>query len=375
MDEGNLLHTKTQLVVLQPTPFCNINCRYCYLPNRTSTARMTSETVGRILEEVFSSSLVADPLTIAWHAGEPMVLPLSFYHDAYQRMEQLNTQKRHVITTFQTNGTRITQEWCDFFNLHQVTIGISLDGPQFLHDRSRIDRAGRGTFAQTMRGIELLQRNGIQPSILMVLTSEALEYPDEIWEFFAGHHLTQIGFNIEEINGAHTDSSLLSKTDKSRYKRFLTRMFELQASAQSPLSLREVETIMTRIFLLKRPVQSIENRPMAMLSFDYQGNVSSFASELLTMTHPHYRKLHLGNIHERTLEEMRFSEKLLQMNAEIQEGVTQCQQTCNYFAFCGGGSPANKLSEHGTFACTETMHCQLKIQAATDAALEYLESF
>ena len=58
---------------------------------------------------------------------------------------------------------------------------------------------------------------------------------------------------------------------------------------------------------------------------------------------------------------------------EIQAGVTQCRQECDYFASCGGGSPVNKLSEHGTFACTETMHCKLKIKTAIDAALAYLD--
>lgn len=373
MISDNHLRIPTQLVVLQPTSFCNINCRYCYLPDRLSNTKMTMQTLVHILEALFTSPLLADPLTIAWHAGEPMVLPLSFYQDAYHYIEKLNTQDVRIATTFQTNGTLITQEWCDFINHHQINIGISLDGPQFLHDRSRIDRAGRGTFVRAMRGVELLQRNGIEPTILMVLTRDALDYPDSIWEFFKQHRLTRIGFNIEEINGAHTQSSLQHETSKDRYKHFFMRLLELQAAAETPLFLREVDTIMTRIQFLTRPVQSMENIPMLMLSFDYRGNVSTFASELLTMSHPHLGNFHLGNIHEKTLEEMRSSEKLAQINAEIRRGVTQCQQTCHYFAFCGGGSPANKLSEHGTFACTETMQCQLKVQTAIDTALEYLE--
>ena len=373
MIEDSSIHSKTQLVVLQPTPFCNINCRYCYLPDRSSTTRMTVETLTRILEAIFSSPLVADPLTIAWHAGEPMVLPLSFYHDAYRCIEETNRQSVQVSTTIQTNGTLITQEWCDFINQHQIHIGVSLDGPQFLHNRSRLDRAGRGTFAQTMRGIQLLQQNNIEPTVLMVLTDDALEYPDEIWQFFTEQKLTHIGFNLEEINGAHTQSSLQSGASRDRYKRFFIRLLELHASATNPLFIREVDTILNRIRFLARPVQSMENTPMAMLSFDAQGNASTFASELLTMSHPYLGNFHLGNVHKSTLEEMRTSPKLAQINAEIQAGVNQCRQKCDYFAFCGGGSPVNKLSEHSTLACTETMHCKLKIQTAIDATLEYLD--
>lgn len=81
----------------------------------------------------------------------------------------------------------------------------------------------------------------------------------------------------------------------------------------------------------------------------------------------------LGNIFDRTLQEVLASPKLQAINTEVQRGVMRCQQTCAYFNFCGGGSPANKLSEHGAFDVTETFYCQLKIQAIIDVMLEYVE--
>src|SRR5579864_6023179 len=124
----NPMTGKTELVVIQATPFCNINCRYCYLPNRLSTKRMDNTTLSRVFEVLFSSSLLSDHISIVWHAGEPLTLPIAFYEQAFQTAEQFNTHGTHVTHCFQTNGTLINQAWCDFINSHQVHVGVSLDG-------------------------------------------------------------------------------------------------------------------------------------------------------------------------------------------------------------------------------------------------------
>lgn len=373
MRRPDFLEAKTQLVVIQPTPFCNINCRYCYLPDRSLPGRMSLQTLARIFEALFSSSRLADDVTIVWHAGEPMVVPLDFYERAFQLMEQFNKQRVRVVTAFQTNGTLITQAWCDFIKRQQVKVSVSLDGPQHMHDRERVDRSGKGTFERTMKGIDLLLANGINPSIIMVLTEYALDYADDIWQFFADHHLTRLAFNVEEINGANTRSSLDVNRDIDRYKRFLRRFLELRDASENPPTIREIGAAMNCIQSFERPIFGLENAPGVILSFDHRGNVSTFASELLTTTHPRYGDFLLGNVFEGTLDDLLSRQKLATMNAEVQRGVARCEESCAYFAFCGGGSPVNKLSENGTFDSTETMQCKLRVQATMDVMFEYLE--
>ena len=363
-----------QVLVLQSTSLCNIDCRYCYLPDRTINRVMTSAVLTRVLEACFSSPLLAERVVLLWHAGEPLVVPLAFYHETLALVERFNTHGVTVIPTLQTNAMRITQPWCDFIKHHHIRVGVSLDGPQHIHDHSRVDRAGKGTFLQTMRGIELLQQNGIEPSVIMVLTNYALDYPDEIWQFFRDHQLTKLAFNIEEVNGAHTHSSLEDAQDiQYKYKQFLRRILELRDQCERPPFVREIDTVLDRIAYLGEAVCSQENRAGAIVSVDVAGNLSTFVSELLTMTHPRYGNLLLGNIFNATLEEILTGPKVQQINREIQRGVRRCQQTCTYFDFCGGGSPANKLSEHGTFDVTETLYCRLKIQATMDVVLEHVE--
>ncbi len=335
---------------------------------------MQLSTLARIFDMLFSSSLLADTVTLAWHAGEPLVTPLRFYKHAMQLLAQYNTSNIQVVPFLQTNATLVTQEWCDFIKHYAVEVGVSLDGPQFIHDRSRVDRGGKGTFARAMRGVRLLQENGIEPEMMMVLTRYALDYPEAIWEFFTAHGLNRIAFNIEEVNGAHTTSSLATSDAIEHYKRFLARFLALGERNAHPPLVRDVSTLIARVDALSAPVYSVENVPLAMLSFDYAGNVTTFASELLTMKHAIYKDFLLGNIFETTLEEMLSSQKLADMDAQIQRGVQRCKETCTYFDFCGGGSPVNKLSENGSFDSTETMQCRLRIQATTDVVLEHLEN-
>lgn len=375
MDTLQLPREETQVVVLQPTPFCNIDCRYCYLSGRSVYQVMTPAVLRRILEELFSTSFLADRVVLLWHAGEPLTVPLNFYRQTLSLIQEFNTRGVKVIPSLQTNGMLITQQWCDFLKQHQVHVGVSLDGPQHIHDQSRVDRAGRGTFERTMRGIRLLQQNGIEPSIIMVLTSYALDYPDEIWQFFSDHHLTNLAFNVEEVNGAHTRSSLNTGGEiKERYKRFLRRFLELRDRCEgSPPFIREIDPFLGLSQTLTDSLRSQTSVAGAIVSFDSVGNVSTFASELLTMKHPHYGDFLLGNVFDGPLEDLFAGAKHLAIQEEIQRGVVRCQQSCHYFDFCGGGSPANKFSEHGTLDATETLYCKLKIQATIDVMLEHEE--
>src|SRR5262249_7312723 len=153
----------------------------CYLPERSSTRRISSETLSKIGERLFASPFISNELTIVWHAGEPLVLPVEFYEQAFEILQQQNKNNVQLVFSFQTNATLINEKWCDFFKSYQCHVGVSLDGPQYVHDAHRVDRAGKGTFERTMRGLKHLQEAGLRPSVIMVVTKDALNYPKEIW--------------------------------------------------------------------------------------------------------------------------------------------------------------------------------------------------
>ena len=364
---------KTQEFIIQPTSFCNINCNYCYLPHRWKKRRMSSNTLSYIFQTIFSSPLIAESIRIVWHAGEPMTMPLRFYEEAFQLIEQHNSNKIPITFVFQSNGTHVTQDWLDFIKTHPIQISISLDGPQHLHDTHRVDRAGRGTYARIMRNINLLQANGIFPTILMVLTRYTLAYPDEIWQFLLENNIRCVSFLLEEALGSAPGIPLNTPDDLKSYRIFLQRILELREMCQQPPVIDGIDWLIDCIKSAEQPVRSQANTPLAIISFDCDGNISTLSPELLTLSHPHYPHFLFGNVFQNRLEDILINPTFQRINAEVQHGVNKCRETCEYFIFCGGGSPVNKLSETGTFAATETTHCRLKIKATTDIVIEHLQ--
>ena len=171
---------RIELLVVQPTPFCNIDCRYCYLPDRNTKAVISEATLLTLFTQVFASGWTRDELNIVWHAGEPMVLPIAFYRSAFALIERLKPAGMHVSNAFQTNGTLITDEWCALFAEWKMRIGVSIDGPRHHHDRNRKTRSGQGTFDKTIAGIRLLRKHRVPYHVITVLTAESMAAPQEI---------------------------------------------------------------------------------------------------------------------------------------------------------------------------------------------------
>ena len=128
--------------------------------------------------------------------------------EAIAILERHNTLGVRVDHSFQTNGTLIDAEWCAFIKSHNVRIGVSVDGPAFLHDRFRRTRGGKGTHTRVIQGMELLRSEGIPFHVITVLTGASLDYPDELYEFYRQYGISSVGFNVEEIEGPHRHSSL-----------------------------------------------------------------------------------------------------------------------------------------------------------------------
>jgi uncharacterized protein len=240
-----------ELLVLQPTPFCNIRCDYCYLPDRDVNRRMALSTIRSIFRQLLARVPLASGLTIVWHAGEPMVLPPAYYRQALALIDSLKPTGLKLTHSMQTNGTLITDEWCRFIAEHEVSIGLSIDGPADLHDRYRKTRRGSGTHEQAMRGLRLLREHQIDFHVITVLTREALQQAAELFRFYLDNGITRVGFNIEEIEGIHKRSSLDYAQVERAYRSFLTQFINLMRQQPGTLSVREFDDL-TRAIVTTR---------------------------------------------------------------------------------------------------------------------------
>ena len=363
-----------ELLVVQPTPFCNLDCSYCYLPNRLDKRKITLETLEKTFEWVFSSGLVRQPFTLLWHAGEPMVLPASFYEQATQLLERCNTGGIEVIQSIQTNATLVNDEWCDFLRRRKVQLGVSVDGPDFLNDRNRTTRNGGGTLDRVLRGIKLLRDHDIFFDVITVLTATSLDYPDELFDFYIEHGMFDVAFNVEEIEGPHVNSSLAGNGTEARFRRFYSRFMDLALSCDPPMRVREFETSRSAIANPEQlAVRTQECRPFGILNVDCEGNFSTYSPELLGLSSPRLGSFALGNVASDSLESVLAMPRFITLDDEIRRGVEMCKESCRYYPFCGGGPPGNKYFENGDFATTETLSCRLHKKATFDVALDKFE--
>src|SRR5215469_4570738 len=367
---------RIQLLVVQPTPFCNIDCRYCYLPDRSNKAVVADATLRNLFSQVFASGWAEDGLSVVWHAGEPMVLPISFYRRAFAMIDELRPAELPVKHSFQTNGTLIDDDWCAFTAEAEIAVGVSVDGPQRLHDRNRVTRNGRGTFDKTIAGIRRLKQHGVPFHVISVLTAESLAAPQEMFDFYLAEGIEHVCFNVEESEGEHRSASFAEAGIEDAYYRFLSEFWRLSAAHPGRLRfIREIDDAQRNIF---RPKDAgFTNQlatPFAITSMDWTGNIATFSPELLGLKSALYNNFVLGNINRDRLVELAERPLLKRMQTDIDAGIALCRERCEYFSVCGGGEPVNKLFENGSFATAETTYCRITKMRATDLVLDRLEN-
>lgn len=363
-----------RLLVIQPTSLCNLDCSYCYLPERHRLKLLDPELIRLILRRVLESPFLGDGFTLLWHAGEPLTRPPSFY-DAANRIlaeELAGHPTLGINQAVQTNGTLINGAWCDCFRRHGIHVGVSLDGPAFLHDRARRTRLGHGSHAAAMRGIAMLQEHGIPFSVISVLTRESLRHPDALIDFYLENGIADVGFNMEETEGVNARSSLEGGDCEVLYRRFLERVWDRVVDAEGALRIREFEDLYGFINSRTRVDHSELNRPMAIVSVDHQGNFSTFDPELLSVE-TSYGRFSLGHVHTDSLASVCLSPTFQRMWDDMQAGVETCRRSCGYFGICGGGAGSNKYWETGSFRASETQACRYRIKHVADVVMAKLE--
>lgn len=365
------------LLVLQPSPFCNINCDYCYLPNRTSTRRMSMEVLEHAIAKTFASDLVKGDLTLIWHAGEPLAVPISWYQEALGVIRRIAPSQANITHSVQSNGTLINQNWCDFIKRERFSVGLSIDGPAFLHDAHRKTRRGVGTHEAAMRGLNLLRENGIPFHVISVITREALGHAREIYEFFESVGIERVGFNIEEVE-ANNASSTLDTGEDERVREFYETIFQLQKERRS-MVVREFDAARHKILSgvtlrdFDFPWLNEQIRPFGIVNVDCEGNFSTYSPELLSMPVEPYGSFSFGNVTRDHFLDAVETPKFQQVLSDIQTGIKRCAASCAYYGYCGGGAPANKYYENGSFSSGQTMYCRYSVQMPLDIVLADIE--
>jgi uncharacterized protein len=359
------------IVVVQPTPFCNIDCRYCYLPQRNDKSVLQESTLRILFERVFDSGWTSEDLTVIWHAGEPLVVSPQFYERAFQCIEAIRPASVRLRHSLQTNALLITPEWCELFKSWRVGVGVSIDGPRRFNDAHRLTRTGKSTFDRALAGIRMLRAQRVPFHVITVLSDESMDEPEELLEFYRSEGIEDVCFNVEESEGEHVSGLFSGAGPQVRFRRFLGTFWQLARQEERVRFIREIDGMLPRVF---RPegegFRNVQVEPFGMLNVDCKGNVSTFSPELLGLKRPEYADFIIGNVHSDSLEDMRRSAAMTAMTRDIGAGVESCRRSCGYFSVCGGGAPVNKLFENGSFASGRTSFCDLTQKVPIDLILE-----
>lgn len=323
---------RTGLVVIQPTPFCNIDCSYCYLPNRNSRKKLSYALAERLFERLFAFPTIRDSITVVWHAGEPMVLPVDYYETMFSLVERLAGAKLKVRQSFQTNGTLITDAWCDLIEKWNVNVGVSIDGPAEFHDLHRKYRNGRGSFERAFRGVQLLRARGIPFHVITVLTLASLQAPETMLSFYDQAGIDYVCFNVEETEGCHSHSDTMESPHFDElYRRYLETFVELAIRRGQKIVVREFEQSVMTIRGYGKRITNDLTEPFGTISVDCEGNFSTFSPELLGAEHPMYGSFCFGNVAEDDFETIAKRVSESRLNADILSGKRRCQNECAYF--------------------------------------------
>lgn len=213
---------KPLYVMLKPAgAHCNLACKYCYYLEKNKlypTAQrhlMSDEMLEQFTREYIEAQTMSQVL-FTWHGGEPLLRSIDFYRKALS-LQQKYAGGRHIDNVIQTNGTLLTDEWCEFFAQNHWLVGISIDGPQPYHDHYRLTAAGTPSWQKVMQGIKLLKKHGVEWNAMAVVNAYNVNHPLEFYRFFKENGCQFLQFTpIVERQTRHEDGrTLASLADKN----------------------------------------------------------------------------------------------------------------------------------------------------------------
>ena len=213
---------KPLYVMLKPAgAHCNLACKYCYYLEKNNLYQnshrhlMSDEMLEQFTREYIEAQTMPQVL-FTWHGGEPLMRSIDFYKKALE-LQKKYAHGKQIDNVIQTNGTLLTDEWCEFFAKNHWLVGISIDGPQEYHDHYRVTPAGKPSWEKVMQGISLLKKHRVEWNAMAVVNAYNAEHPLEFYHFFRDNGCQYLQFTpIVERLTEHEDGRTLASLADDR---------------------------------------------------------------------------------------------------------------------------------------------------------------
>jgi len=282
-------------------------------------------------------------VTIAWQGGEPTLMGLEFFRRAVEVEKKYAKPGIRIENTFQTNGVLLDDEWCEFFHANNFLIGLSVDGPRYLHDTYRYDKGGAGTFDKVIRAARRLQEHKVEFNVLCTVNSANSEHPLEVYRFFrdelGARYLQFIPIVERENNTGHQEGTRI--TDRSvrpqQWGKFLIAIFDDWVR-------RDVGIMFVQFFdaVLASYVRGYSTVCVLQPTCG-EGVALEHNGDLYSCDHYVEPKHWLGNIKDSAIETLVSSEKQRAFGQDKSNTLPQYCRKCEFLFTCHGECPKNRV--------------------------------
>lgn len=332
-------------VLIKPAgPDCNLRCSYCfYLKNANKfnsslKHRMNEKTLEEVIQQVMIQG--EQQVSFGWQGGEPTLMGQSFYERAVE-LQQRYGKNQSVANGLQTNGILIDRNWANFLKKYNFLVGLSIDGPEEIHNRYRLNSNGKGSWSRVVDNAKLLLDKGVAINALTVINDYSVSFPEEIYSFHKDLGLRFMQFiPCIEIDTSYKNRLAPFSLSGKKFGYFLCAMFDQWLDdfkdGQPTTSIRYFESLLYNYMEFDSPECTLKQTCGDYLVIEHNGNVYSCDF----FVDPEW---YVGNVFSKRLVDMLNSQRQQQfgLNKVILE--EQCKSCC-WLKYCFGGCPKDRIN-------------------------------
>ncbi len=327
-------------VIVKPIgALCNLDCEYCFYLEKArmfkgSKFRMSDEILEKHIRDYIESQPAGcREVGFAWQGGEPSLLGTGFFRKVVKLQNKYRKAGLTISNAFQTNGTKLDDRWCKFLKENDFLVGISLDGPEGLHDRYRKTRSGKGSFQQVKRGLDKLIEHQVEFNVLTAVQRDNGDHPLEVYRAlreFGARHIQFIPIVERREDGTVSERSLLPE----QYGKFMNSIFDEWLAADiGRIYIQQFESALCSL-VNRRATYCVHTRQCGRcLALEHNGDV--FACD-----HFVFDDFRIGNIGQQAYAEIVDGEMQSNFGQAKEKKLTSRCKRCDLLHFCNGGCPA-----------------------------------
>lgn len=343
----------TSVLVKPAGPDCNMACRYCFYLEKerlfpaAGPRRMQPEVLDATVRQMLRAG--SPEVSFGWQGGEPTLMGVDFFQQAVELQRRYGREGQAIANGLQTNGLLIDARWCAFLRAAQFLVGLSLDGPEHVHDHYRVARGGQPTWARVMTALRQLLDGGVAVNALVVVHDYAVSRAGEIYDFLKAAGLVHMQF-IPCVDGETTNPAVAAghAVDPAMFGQFLCDVFDRWwadfRDGRPTTFVRWFDAVFATYAGVRPPECSLLPECGEYVVVEHTGDV--FSCDFFVED-----EWRLGNVLSDDLTALLNSSQQARFGRR-KAALPRACQTCRWRSYCRGGCPRERPAAGSTFACS-----------------------